>query len=151
MLPGAVTRVVVLGCSVVLFGCANHKLEREFFFKNPAATRVDRLRQYSLEDQYRLFRYGNDKIEPPLMGLARPIAERGKTVIPFLLEKLDQNRDDLTVRDIILIFDTMAAIKSYNVKSDSLLMETLHSRVSAMKNADWKAVCSKTISSIEAD
>jgi len=148
---GPATAVMSLVCCIVFAGCTNHRLEREFFFKNPAATRADRLRQYSLEDQYRLFRYGNDRFEPPLTGLAKPIAERGRSAIPFLLEKLNPQADDITVRDVLSLFETMGSIKSYDVKSDALVVDTLRSRVSTMKDAGWKMVCSNMLGRIEAN
>lgn len=143
--------VLFLACCLLLAGCVDHRFEREFFFKNPAATRINRLRQYSLEDQYRLFRYGNDRFEPPLTGLARTIAEKGRTAIPFLLGKLNPQADDMTVRDTLLLFETMGSINSYDVKTDAVVMETLRSRVSAMKDANWKTVCSKMLRRIEAN
>ena len=39
---GRATAVMSLACCIVLGGCANHRLEKEFFFKNPAATRMAR-------------------------------------------------------------------------------------------------------------
>jgi hypothetical protein len=112
---------------------------------------MDRLRQYSLDDQYRLFRYGNDRFEPPLTGLAKPIAERGQSAVPFLLEKLNPHADDLTVRDVLSLFEAMGSIKSYDVKSDARVMDRLRSRVSTMKDPEWKTVCSKMLGRIESN
>ena len=72
----------------------------DMWFLMVSTTRIDRVRQYSLEDQYRIFRYGNDVVEPPLLGLAEPIAERGATAIPFLQKQLNAEPDDTTVRDL---------------------------------------------------
>ena len=41
------------------------------------------MRSASLEDQYKIFRYGMDKREPPASWLAEPIAARGSSAIPF--------------------------------------------------------------------
>lgn len=112
---------------------------------------MDRLRQYSLDDQYRIFRYGNDRFEPPLTGFAKPIAERGQTAVPFLLEKLNPQADDITVRDVLSLFEAMGSMKSYDVKSDAHVMDTLRSRVSTMKDPGWKAVCSKILGRIESN
>ena len=143
--------VAFLGCCILFVGCRSHKLEKEFFFKNPPATRVERMGQYSLDDQYRIFRYGSDKFEPPIMGLARPIAEKGKTVIPFLLGKLSPQPDDVTVRDVLVVFETMSAIKSYDVKSDRVVMDALRSSVSAMKDEGWRKVGSQMLQRIESN
>jgi hypothetical protein len=139
--------VLALACLLVL-GCENHDLEKNFF-KQPLANRVERLRQYSIADQYKIFRYGNDRMEPPLMDLADPIAERGATAVPFLLDQLNSKPDDITLRDILLIFETMANTKSYDVKSDAGLMTTLASRVSGMKDQAWQGNCSKMLQRIK--
>src|SRR4051812_34884047 len=110
-----------LTCCIGVGSCQRQSIEKQFF-AGPASTRIERLRQYSLEDQYRIFRYGNDRFEPPLLGLAKPIAERGRTAVPFLLEKLNSNPDDITVRDALQIFETMSSTKSYEVKSDLPVM-----------------------------
>ena len=130
------------------FGCEHPRLE-ESFFNKPLGDRLDRLRQYSLEDQYKIFRYGNDRIEPPLMGLADPIAERGAAAIPFLLRQLDSKADDLAIRDILMIFATMAYSKSYDVKSDEPLMTMLASKVSGMKDKEWQEICLKMLQRIK--
>ena len=107
--------------------------------------------QYSLDDQYRIFRYGSDRFEPPIMGLARPIAEKGKTVIPFLLGKLSPQPDDVTVRDVLTVFETMSAIKSYDVKSDGVVMDALRSSVLAMRDEGWRKVGLQMLQRIESD
>jgi len=138
---------LVLGCFIAL-GCRDHHLEKSFFDK-PAADRVERLRQYSLADQYKIFRYGNDRKEPPPMELANPIAERGASAVPFLMEQLNASAEDIAVRDILLIFETMEASGSYNVKADAPLMGVLASKVSGMKDKDWQAICLKMLQGIK--
>lgn len=135
---------------ISLAGCPNDKFERKFFFENPAATRIDRLRQYPLEEQYRIFRYGNDEIHPPLIGLAKPIAERGGDAVSFLLGQIKPPADDIAIRDVLQVFETMESIKSYDVKSDEVVMEALRTRVAAMKDAGWKDVCKGMLERIEA-
>jgi hypothetical protein len=72
-------RILLAFACFLALGCESHDTEKNFF-KQPLANRVERLRQYSLVDQYKIFRYGNDMREPPFMDLAIPIAERGATV-----------------------------------------------------------------------
>jgi len=146
-----VKAAIIVGCGLVLVGCQNDKFEQDFFFHHPAASRLQRMRQLPLDDQYRLFRYGNDKIEPPQLGLADPIAERGEAAVPFLISKLGPNADDLTIRDVLLVFETMSSTRAYDVKSNSDLMRTLRARVSTMKDAEWKEICSRTLRRIEAE
>lgn len=134
---------VVLAC-LIAFGCRDHHLERSFFDK-PIRDRVECLRQYPLADQYRIFRYGNDFKEPPVMELADPIAERGAAAVPFLIDQLRASADDIAIRDILLIFETMETSGSYNVKADTALMGILVSKVSGMRDMDWQATCLKRL------
>jgi hypothetical protein len=124
----------------LLAGCDDHRLDKEFF-KQPPETRAARLRQYPLPEQYKIFRYGNDRLEPPALGLANPIAERGAQAVPFLLAKLDSEKDDIGVRDIVLVFSVMGALRSYDVKSDVGLIRKLESAVARMTDKDWQSMC----------
>jgi len=128
-------------------GCRDHHLEKSFFDR-PPGDRVERLRQYSLDDQYKIFRYGIDVKEPPAMELAGPLAERGASAVPFLVDQLKASADDIAVRDILLIFERMGASGRYSVKADTALMGVLTPKVSGMKDKDWQATCLKMLQRI---
>jgi hypothetical protein len=140
--------IVLVFVGVTLLGCDGHRLERECF-RQPLADRLERLRARSLDDQYRIFRYGNDVIEPPLTDLANPIAERGKAAIPFLLARLMVDTDDFSVRDILLVLGKMTSSKTYDVKSDVSVMTALSSRISGMKAKEWRTVCQTMLERIK--
>lgn len=141
-------RITVIAGYLIAFGCGRQSFEQSFFEK-PASSRLERLREYSLADQYKIFRYGNDKIEPPIMELADPIAERGPSAIPFLRAQLDLAADDQTIRDILLIFETMGRSRTYNVRSDGTLVAELTSKIAQMKDAEWQAICMKMLQRIK--
>ncbi|WP_035349500.1 hypothetical protein [Edaphobacter aggregans] len=138
---------LTLACFIML-GCWDHRLEKSFFDK-PACDRVSRLRQYPLADQYKIFRYGNDVKELPATELARPIAERGASAVPFLTDQLNASADDIAIRDILLIFESMEASGSYDVRANAALMGVLTSKVSGMKDKDWQAICRKMLQRIK--
>lgn len=138
--------LLALTCLIAI-GCKGHGLEKRFF-DEPAGNRVERLRRYSLDEQYRIFRYGMDRLEPPAMGLRGPIAESGASAVPFLANKLNVDTDDIAVRDIVLIFDMMEVTGSYNVKADASLMTVLTSKVAGMKNKAWQDMCLKVLKEI---
>lgn len=111
------------------------------FFEGPPATRVERARQFSLEEQFKLFRYGNNQVHPPAMVMAQPIAERGASAIPFLLAKLEEASDDAAIRDVTLIFEWMARSGSYDVPADATAMTALRSKVASMRDPAWREIC----------
>jgi hypothetical protein len=125
-------------------GYADQAMERGFF-DQPPETRLERLKQYSLEDQYKIFRYGNDVVHPPTTNLAIPIAERGIAAMPFLKAKLQQENDDTSLRDILRILDEMVWRKAYDVKSDDGLIRYLTARIGAMKHRDWQPILERML------
>jgi hypothetical protein len=139
-----IIRIVVAIACFTATGCTSHDVVKSFF-KKPIETRVERLRQYSLEDQYKIFRRGMDHFEPPAIELADPIAERGAAAIPFLLQQLEHEVDDVGVRDILQILDDMTYRKSYDVAADTALMTALTSRISAIKNKRLQETCLKML------
>jgi hypothetical protein len=141
-------RVVLSVLCITLLGCADHKMERAFF-RESLDDRLERLRQYSLEDQYRIFRYGNDVVHPPLTNLAIPIAERGAVAIPFLKAHLDTDDEDFSVRDILRIIREMTQLKTYDAKNDKSLMRALTLRVSKVMDKDWQAICATMLEDIK--
>jgi len=139
--------VATIAC-VVDFGCdGRNQMERDFF-RQSATTRLQRFRRYPLSDQYKIFRYGMRR-EPPEWHLADPIAEHGETAISFLREQFNGATDDGSVDGILLIFEAMARLKTYNVRGDVALMNLLASRVSTMKEDFWRAEATKTLESIK--
>ena len=141
-------RIVIL-LGIMVGSCAAQQLEKDFFFKQPPENRLERIRHYSLPDQYKIFRYGNDKIEPPVMELAGPIAEKGAAAVPFLMDQLKSSTDLLTVRDILLILKTMSRSKTYDVKGDTALMALLEAKISKIKDKEWQAFCHEGLQQIK--
>jgi hypothetical protein len=129
-------------------GCRDQRIEHRFF-DNSLGDRIQRLRQYSLPDQYKIFRYGMDHREPPDMGLAVPIADRGASAVPFLFNRLRESTDDLEVRDILLILETMAARRTYDVASDAMLMNILTNKVERASDMGWRDIDQKTLRRIQ--
>lgn len=126
----------LLAFAVLLLITCSDQLEKDFFSRYSPPTRVARLRQYSLEDQYKIFRYGIDKVQPQAWTLADPIAEKGISVMPFLTAKLNSAPDDVTVHDILIILWRMNHLNAFEVRQDTTLMHFLEDRVPKIKNPD---------------
>ena len=149
MLPQAVRVLSIGACaSVLMSGCLGHRFERRFL-NGPVETRVDRLRQYSLEDQFKIFTYGMHHWHPPARTLATPIAERGATAIPFLSNQLEADTDSARVGDFLEIFERMTSLKTYDLKSDDRLMSLLEERVDRIKDPEWRRICRKNLNEIK--
>ena len=90
-----------------------------------------------------------DKREPPNVELADPIAERGKMAVPFLMEQLIGKPDNGMVNDVLLIFEAMARLHTYNVRADQSVTTTLTARVAEMKEGLLKTRAMKTLEYIK--
>jgi hypothetical protein len=139
--------ILILICHVIS-ACQNHQQEREFL-RNPR-NQVERLRSYSLPEQYKIFRYGNDFVEPPILKLADPIAERGEAAVPFLKDQLNSSEDGIELRDILWVFERMKAMGSYDVSSNPDLIRLLTTKVHGMKDTFWQKTCLESLQIINA-
>jgi hypothetical protein len=128
------TKLFLLSCAL-LFSCNNQKFENHFF-QGPRETRLQRMRQYSLLEQYKIYRFGHDTIEPPALELAAPIIEKGGAAIPFLTKQLESDKDDLAVRDILFLLRGMMWRQTYDVTKNPTLIQILDRRVQEIKNAN---------------
>lgn len=111
----------------------NSSFESDFFSKDSSPAELHELfRACSLNEQYKLYRYGNDVVEPPHIELADLIAERGSTIVPFLANKIANEREEVAVRDILAIFSALQRNGEYDVRSDAYLMALLSKKVTEL-------------------
>lgn len=136
-----ITLVVV----VLQGGCSAQMLERDFF-DGAIATRNERLTGYSMEDQWKIFLYGNQVIHPPVMTLASPLARRGGSMFRFILSRLEITDRDLDYRDSLTVFQSMQQHGDYLVCEDIDAMKTIQSNQQKIRNLDWRRVYGEMLS-----
>src|SRR5262245_59301707 len=100
-LQGILISLALVSLALVTLACRDQYPMEHNFLAGPMDTEIERMRHYFLEDQYKIFRYGNDRIEPPDSQLARPIAERGVEAIPFIMKQIDSDPSDIALRDTL--------------------------------------------------
>ncbi|UVT16494.1 MAG: hypothetical protein H8K04_02705 [Nitrospira sp.] len=110
------------------------------FFAEGFESRIERLEKYPLDQQYKIFLYGNQIVHPPLTGLALPRAKRGQPALEFILEKLDHSRNDLDFRDSLVVFQHMQWGGYYNICGDTVAMNKIKANEDKIRNADWRGV-----------
>lgn len=94
-------------------GCIKPAMSEECreFFSLPLDQHGKLISSFPLDKQIRLYRCGLDR-QHPETSLAIFIAEEGESAIPFLLERLQSENDELTQVGIIDIFRVMS-LKGY--------------------------------------
>lgn len=142
------SRFVLLFAVCLSSGCQRHSLEEDFL-AGPSGNRLERMENYNLEDQYKIFRYANEA-EPPDIELAEAIAKQGKVAVPFLEEQLRADTDDVAVRDLLQVFYDMQRSGSYNVGGDGQLMLMLQRSVERVEKRPWGPTCQRILSGIQA-
>lgn len=148
---------VLLVTGAVFFGCSSRTKAGRFecseftkpFFWQPPEVQKSKFLEYDLETQYALFICGNQVIHPPTIYLAEPFARQGPKLVSFLEGKLTTAGDDLTIRDIILVFEEMHRQRTYNVYRDDRLMQLMATRVKGMKDPGWQDTCLRSLQEIQ--
>jgi hypothetical protein len=116
------------------------------FFHVTLSEQVGQFKNYSLDEQYELYIFGNQVVHPAASYLARPFAEQGPVIVPFLKEKLEA-AEEATVRDIIVILAELAYLKLYDFSKDQELMTLMDQRAANMQGI-WKETTLEMISEI---
>lgn len=118
------------------------------FFQMPLKERMKKFGSYELEEQYRIFICGNQVMHPPAIYLAGPFAQQGAPAVVFLKEKLANANDDLTIRDIVLVFTEMKRRNTYDVAEDQALITLIAGSVEKMQDKDWKRMTQENLTEI---
>lgn len=118
------------------------------FFEKPISVQMSEFSNYDVESQYAIYICGSQTREPPSIHLAIPFAKEGKTVTELLKEKLSATQSDLTIRDILFVFEEMSRQKTYNVAADNDLMKAINVAVMRVKDPFWKKSCEQSLEEI---
>lgn len=132
----------VLLCGLLLIAptaCLSEPVERQFF-KGDIPSRIERLEAFPLDQQWNIFRYGNQVIHPPATSLALPIAKRGKPAVVYILGQLEQSENDLDFRDSLVVFQTMQWGNHYDVCGDDAAIQAIRDNQQKIRHPDWRAV-----------
>lgn len=127
------------------------------FFRDPedkkvatsAEERISDFGDYQVEDQYEIYICGNQFVHPPTIYLAEPFARSGPTVVSFLKSRLTEATRDVTIRDIIMVFEEMDRQNTYDVSGDDELMRLMTNRIATMKNEGWRRMTQEMFDRIE--
>jgi hypothetical protein len=130
---------------VTTTSCQADSIE-ERFFEGDILTRLERLETYPLEQQWRIFLYGNQVIHPPITGLALPVAKQGKAALTYILRQTEQSQNDLDFRDSLVVFQSMQRRGYYDVCGDEEAMQAIRSNEGKIRDPDWRGTYSRMLS-----
>jgi len=138
--------IVILSTSL---GCANaNERKARIFFAKPVAVQLEQFPSYDLSDQYSLYIYGCQIEHPPSIYLAEPLAREGRTAASLLSKQLAETHNDLTIRDIVLVFSWMKRLETYDFRVDTKLRTLLTQKVGTMNDPGWKKISQRQLAEI---
>jgi len=88
------------------------------------------------------------RFHPPVQSFAYDIADEGEKNLPYLLECLERERDDMRKHDIIVIFKAIQRI-SVDVRREDDIMSRLQTVVDQMREPIWKEMSERALQDIK--
>jgi hypothetical protein len=88
------------------------------------------------------------RFHPPDMGYAFDIAAEGEKTLPYLIERLEREKEDYRKADIMFIFEAIHA-SSVDLRERSEVLVALNNVVGQMSNPVQKKVCEASLQFIK--
>jgi hypothetical protein len=148
-----------LGIAVVLFlsGCkaeidqnawSSQQEVVDQFYSKPVKERVATFEEYSFDQRYAIYLYGNQVQHPPALYLTDTFAAGGQEIVAPLSARLAASEYEVTTRDLVMVFAAMHRLKTYDVAKDEALMRQLTEATARMRETDWKKIVARELATI---
>jgi hypothetical protein len=96
--------------------------------------RVDAMHRLPLDDQVSLYVIAMLRGRPPEVGLAHALAENGAPILPAVLRRIREERDDVVIWDLLEVLRWVDKLGHAPVGDDPEVMAFLRSKVAAMRD-----------------
>ncbi|MFT4091279.1 MAG: hypothetical protein QM645_11145 [Asticcacaulis sp.] len=124
--------------TLTISACDNKNIEREFFDKNKTVdARAVAIKDYSIEKQWDIYKYGIDNISPYPVELAEPMSSGGKDLVNHVINDLYGNRNDQRQLAAVLMLGLVQSGKCYDVCSDGSVIGKLKSYKNKIKDDNY--------------
>ncbi len=130
--------------SALLAGCQT-TAEQADFLAVRGNDRAAVLATYPREQQWRLFKYANQVIHPPMTGLSSVLAREGEPMLRLILASLDTTDNDLDYRDGFEVFADMQRIGSYRVCVDRPVLAKIEGYRGKIRDVFWREYYGDTL------
>jgi hypothetical protein len=118
------------------------------FYRQSTIDQQRTFRRHALDEQFKLFLFGNQVRHPPALYLADCFALNSPSAVSLLRARLAVDNHDLTVRDIAMLLATIDAMGTYDVAADNQLLRALNSQIAKMRNAGWRDSAEQIVAGI---
>jgi hypothetical protein len=107
------------------------------FFETPPTDQIDTFRALSNEEKWQVYARGLRR-EPPTIYLATPFAEEGIRVVDLLKQELSSAKDNATIWRLLIVFEKMHNLRTYDTEIDKDLLRLVDARVQHMHEGPLK-------------
>lgn len=123
----------------VFTGCRSQiPAEYQEFFELSPNQQNEEMRRLPLDKQIDYYLAGVTYRHPPMLGLAENIARHGREAIPFLLQRLREERDERQQVYIMYVFKHMHQREYHNLSNEMEVIELLRTVTANMRDSDYK-------------
>lgn len=135
---------------LLIGGGCDSRLPSEYrsFFAQPPAQQREQFRKLPVDEQLKIYRHSTTLHPPDPAGLWPVIAERGKESVPFLLQALHDEQDEVFKRHIVAIFLSMSW-NTYDLRGDEKVLSSLETAVASIRKTELRENAEKLLSSIK--
>ena len=134
-------RLAISLCAMLLLGCSpsqqGSELGREFY-RGSILTKSERLKAYSISDQWEIYYYGTTTIHPPDLELSEYLARNGEPMAVYIFNFLDFSRADVYFINSLNVLSDMALYKYYDYCQNTSNIAKLNANQSLIKNSSWR-------------
>ena len=130
--------VVLLLNACILQDSEGAKFYRIFHERGSWSGTAEELEKYPLEQQYKIFLYGMQRVHPPDTELASAIAKRGKPALDYVLRMVAASDKVMDYVDSMKIFGAMVRGGHYLVCDDVEAMRQIEANGNKIAHEGWK-------------
>ena len=127
-------RLALLVVCPFLSSCTGTSPEEEFLFNHYGVDeRGSQFQKLPMEQQYKVYRYGTQRMHPPLKDLGRLFAKHGKVGLYHMLADLEDSENVLDFVNSIGVFVEMQRRGYYSICEDQYAMEQVRMHLGKMR------------------
>jgi hypothetical protein len=121
--------------------------EYKDFFDLPLPRQVEEFSRYPIDRQLDLYLYDWNHMHPSKVGFAYKIAEKGDSVVPFLIGRLNTEKNENSQDAILHIFEVMFDRRLLTAREN--VLEVTRNVISKMNNPEIKQLSRERLNKME--
>lgn len=143
------TLVFILSTALICAVTCRRQRPDEYkdFFDLPLPRQVEEFSRYPTEKQLDLYLYDWNHMHPSKVGFAYTIAEKGDSVVPLLISRLNTEQNENSQDAILHVFEVMFDRRFLTGRED--VLEVARNVISNMRDPDIKQLSQERLNKMQ--